>query len=119
MNIQGIEILTKEIVYSPNWLGIVSLIITFFSSIMLLFMFTDIEVKGAGIASCFVFALFVLCLILAVVQHSTILNDPSKIEYTIEITDENAWKELGPNYKVIEKVYETKEIYLIEGDYVE
>lgn len=51
-------------------------------------------------------------------NHNTFLNKPSKIQYKIEIIDDNAWKELGPNYIVKEKLYETKEIYRIEGEYV-
>jgi hypothetical protein len=51
-------------------------------------------------------------------NHNTFLNKPSKIQYDIEITDSNAWKELGPNYRVLKKLYENKEFYCIEGDYI-
>lgn len=119
MNIQGVEILSQKINYMPTWLGIMLLIITFFLSLILFFAWIDDYPKYFGIASCFTAALWILCLILSTRQCPTILNKPTKIEYTIEITDDNAWKELGPNYKVIEKVYEIKEIYRIEGDYVE
>ena len=119
MNIQGVEILSQKINYMPTWLGIILLIITFFSSLVLVFMWIDDYSKYFGIALCFTVTLWILCLILSTIQCPTILNKPTKIEYTIEITNDNAWKELGPNYRIIEKVYETKEIYLIEGDYVE
>ena len=62
--------------------------------------------------------IFIICIALTFVESGeTILNHPSKIEYIIEITDDNAWKELGPYYSVKEKVYENKEIYIVEGDY--
>ena len=51
-------------------------------------------------------------------NHSTFLNKPSKIQYEIEITDDNAWKELGPNYDILKKLYKNKKIYRIEGDYL-
>ena len=119
MNIQGVEILSQKINYMPTWLGIMLLIITFFSSLLLFFTWIDDYSKYFGIALCFTIALWILCLILSTRQYPTILNKPTKIEYEIEITDDNSWKELGPNYKIIKKVYNIKEIYRIEGDYVE
>lgn len=120
MNIQGVEILSQQTFFSPMWYGIAALIIL----IGLTFFFTMIWLgemeKWAGPFCWTFFILSIICIALVATENSkTILNHPSKIEYTIEITDENAWKKLGPNYKVIKKVYETKEIYLIEGDYVE
>lgn len=120
MNIQGVEILTQKTIYSPHWLGIIALIMFLFTTIILIRMWADGFInKGAGIVSCFTFALFLICLILlTATNYETPLNYPTKIQYEIEILDDNAWKELGPNYTVKEKVYENKEIYLIEGDYI-
>ena len=120
MDIQGVNILTQQIIFGPIWQGIAAWIImmclTFFFAIMWL----DGCEKWTGPVCWICFALFIGCLALNFSQHNkTFLNHPFKIEYTIEITDDNAWKELGPNYTVKEKPYETKEIYIIEGDYVD
>lgn len=121
MNIQGVEILTQKIIYSPEWFGIIAGIIFAIATFIFFTMWLDGFLnKGAGIVSCFTFALFLLCLILSTsTEHSTTLNRPTKIQYEIEVIDDNAWKELGPNYTIKEKVYENKEIYVVEGDYVE
>ena len=120
MDIQGVNILTRRIIFSPIWPGIVAWIIimcfTFFFAMT--WLAEDKDWAGPVCGICF--ALFVICLALNFTDNSkTFLNHPSKIEYIIEITDDNAWKELGPNYTVKEKPYETKEIYIIEGDYVD
>ena len=120
MDIQGVNILTQRIVFGPIWQGIAAWVIV----MCLTFFFAMIWLEGcenwAGLVCGICFALFVICMALNFTDNSkTFLNHPSKIEYTIEITDDNAWKELGPNYTVKEKLYETKEIYIIEGDYVD
>lgn len=120
MNIQGVCILSQQTIFSPMWYGfaawIIMMCLTFFSAIIWL----DGREIWAGPISWLCFALFIICIALTFVEEKkTILNYPSKIEYTIEITDDNAWKELGPNYTIKEKPYETKEIYVIEGDYVD
>lgn len=120
MNIQGVEILTQKIIFGPIWQGLVTwaiiMCLTFFFAIAWLESYESWV--GSITVICFIF--FVISLALTFTNNSkTFLNHPSKIEYTIEITDDNAWKKLGPNYTVKEKVYENKEIYLIEGDYVE
>ena len=120
MNIQGVNILTQRIIFGPMWQGIAAWVIV----MCLTFFFALIWLDGcegwAGFVCLICFVLFVICLAFNFTDNSkTFLNHPSKIEYTIEITDDNAWKELGPNYTVKEKPYETKEIYIIEGDYVD
>lgn len=120
MNIQGVEILTQKTLYAPQWFGAIAWIIFLFIAIFLFMTWIEnLYSRGAGIASCFTFALFLLCMLLSSTsEEPTFLNHPIKIQYEIEVTDNNAWKELGPNYKVLKKIYETKEIYLVEGDYV-
>ena len=120
MNIQGVCILSQQTFFSPTWYGITAWIImmclTFFFAVMWL----DGNEKWTGPVCWACFALFIICIALTFVKSGkTIFNHPSKIKYTIEIIDDNAWKELGPNYTVKEKSYETKEIYIIEGDYVD
>lgn len=120
MNIQGVEILTQKIIFGPTWQGIATWVIilclTFFSTLLWL----EAWKSWYGFVALICFIFFVINLALTFTDNcKTFLNYPSKIEYTIEITDDNAWKKLGPNYTVKEKVYENKEIYLIEGDYVE
>ena len=120
MNIQGVEILTQKIIFSPIWQGIA----TWTTIMCLTFFFAVFWLKEcnnwAGFITLICFVFFVISLALTFTDNfKTFLNYPSKIEYTIEITDDNAWKELGPNYTVKEKIYSNREIYLIEGDYVE
>lgn len=121
MNIQNVEILTQKIIYSPQWFGIITWIIFLSATFFLVAMWLDGFLnKKAGIISCFTFTLFILSLILTMTNECpTILNRPTRIQYEIEITDDNAWKELGPNYTIKEKPYEIKEIYIIEGDYID
>ena len=120
MNIQGVEILTQKIIFGPIWQGLAIWVIM----MCLTFFFTLIWAEGceswASSVAVICFIFFVISFALTLTNNSkTFLNYPSKIEYTIEITDDNAWKKLGPNYTVKEKIYENKEIYLIEGDYIE
>ena len=120
MDIQGVNILTQRIIFGPIWQGIAAWVIimciTFFFAMLWLDGCKDWTGPVCGIC----FALFIICLTLTFTDHNkTILNHPSKIEYTIEIIDDNAWKELGPNYTVKKKPYEMKEIYVVEGDYVD
>jgi len=120
MNIQGVEILTQKIIYAPQLLGTILWLI----AIMLGFFFFMILIE---IKDNHLIIPFFICVILFIISmgcstnhdNPTFLNKPFKIQYEIEITDNNAWKEIGPNYNVINKLYNNKEIYLIEGDYVE
>ena len=120
MNIQGVCILSQRTIFSPMLYGIAAWIImmclTFFFAMIWL---DDMEKWACPICGiCFI--LFIICIALTFIEGGkTIFNHPSKIEYTIEITDDNAWKELGPNYTVKEKPYEMKEIYVVEGDYID
>lgn len=120
MNIQGVEILTQKIIFSPIWQGIAAWIIIMCFTFFFALLWLDGCESWAGFITAICFIFFVISLALTFTDNfKTFLNHPSKIEYTIEITDDNAWKKLGPNYTVKEKVYENKEIYLIEGDYIE
>ena len=120
MNIQGVEILTQEIIFGPIWQGMAAWIIIMCLAIFFAMIWLDGYRDWAGPVCGICFILFIICIVLNFTDNSkTFLNYPSKIEYTIEITDNNAWEKLGPNYTVKEKVYENKEIYLVEGDYVE
>ena len=114
MNIQGVEILAQKIIFSPTWQGnaiwVAMTCLTFFSALL----WIDERESWAGPTTLICFVFFVISIALTFTDNSkTLLNYPSKIEYTIEITDDNAWKKLGPNYTVKEKLYETKEIYII------
>ena len=120
MNIQGVCILSQQTIFGPTWYGIATWVIMMCLAFFFAIMWLDGCEEWAGPICWVCFALFIICIALTfVASGKTILNRPSKIEYTIEITDDNAWKELGPNYTVKEKPYETKEIYIIEGDYTD
>ena len=118
MNMEGIEILSEKIIYGPHLLGIILIICSFFAAFVFLGCYVSgiFEEWAAGVIIFFlIFA--IISIFLSFSNSPTYLNYPDKIQYEIEIIDDNAWKELGPNYNVINKPYETKEIYLIEGDY--
>ena len=120
MNIQGVCILSQHVIFSPVWYGIAAWVIMMCLAFFFAMLWLGEMEEWAGPLCWIFFALFIICIALTFIEDSkTILNHPSKIEYTIEITDDNAWKELGPNYIVKEKPYETKEIYIIEGDYTD
>lgn len=119
MNIQGVEVLTEKIIYSPQWFGIVAWIGAMAIGLLFLSLAIDEEELWQLIIGSISLVLFIVFAGITFEEnHSTFLNKPSKIQYEIEITDDNAWKELGPNYDVLEKLYENKEIYRIKGDYI-
>ena len=120
MNIQGICILSQQTIFSPTWYGVVAWIIMICFSFLFLIRWAEGCEAWPGLVSLIFFVLFIICITLGFTEHrKTLLNYPSKIECTIEIIDDNAWKELGPNYTVKEKPYEMKEIYIIEGSYTD
>ena len=120
MNIQGVCILSQHTIFSPMWYGIAAWVAMLCLTCFFGMMWLDGCEAWAGPVCWICFALFSICIALTFVESGkTIFNYPSKIKYTIEITDDNAWKELGPNYTVKEKPYEIKEIYIIEGEYID
>ena len=110
-------ILAQEIIYKISPIGIV--IVLSCAAIGISFGIVGLELDKpklfvTGATS------FVILIILAIydsTSHSTLLNKPYKIQYTVEITDDSIWKEIATNYKIKEKPYEEREIYIIEGDY--
>lgn len=119
MNIEGVEILSQNIIYSPQIYGIIIVIILGALTAIFLGLWVNGDIGDWSVTvSLLGFILTIISGIIIFNEHkSTIFNYPDKIQYEIEIIDDNAWKELGPNYTVLNKLYETKEIYLIEGDY--
>ena len=115
--IKGIEILSSEIIYKIQslWLviGIIALaigMITFFISC------DSYSGRGAIIGGCITILAIIVLSSGNFSDNKNWFNQPKSIQYTIEIIDDNAWKEIGPRFKVIEKVYDNKEIYVIEED---
>lgn len=118
MNIQGIEVFKEYLIYKPNMFGYISLLGFIIITAWIFFIALDNindKLVTLGMVGCI---LTIVSIILCYCPTKTIFNHPVKIRYDIEVIDENAWKELGPNYTVIEKVYDNAEIYVIEGDYV-
>ena len=115
--LNGIEILSQTLIYEiqPLWLiiGVIVLVI----GIVTFFISCD-SYSGIGviIGACIAIpAIIILC----AGNYSTNqnwFNHSKAIQYTIEIIDDNVWKEIGPRFKVIEKIYDNKEIYIIEED---
>lgn len=110
-------ILAQEIIYKISPVGII--IVLSCAIIGILFGIVGLELDKPKL---FVIGIinFIMLFILAgydSTSHSTLLNKPNKIRYTIEITDDNIWKEIATNYEIKEKPYQEREIYIIEGDY--
>lgn len=118
MNIQGIEILKEHLIYKPNMFGCISLLGFIIITVSIIFIALDNISNKLLILAMVGSILTLVSIVLCYCPNKTIFNHPVKIRYDIEVIDENAWKELGPNYTVIEKVYDNAEIYVIEGDYV-
>lgn len=120
MTINGVEILHQCDFYSINWQT--SIIFSFLLIIAFIGVFHGIKVKeNEKLAMLSMISLAIMLCSMPLIfntSNSTIFNHPIKTQYVIEIKDDNAWKEIGPKYVVIKKIYDTKEIYLIEGDYV-
>lgn len=112
------EILTSEIIYGPTWYGIAGWVVLVFFLISFVFFLLEDGIEWCGIAALITLVGFVFCLALTFnEEHQTFLNKPSKMIYTIEITDDLKWKEIATNFTVKEKPYPDREIYIIEGDY--
>ena len=120
MNIEGVEILSQNIIYRPELYGIIIIVALGALAFLFLGFWIDNIIDDWG-----AFAFLGACSLAIIIGFITFdnkpntFNYPDKIQYEIEIIDDNAWKELGPNYTVLNKPYETKEIYLIEGNYVD
>lgn len=117
MTINGVEILQQTTIYNPTTfayiLGTACFILTLIFGIHA---FAS-DTPELLIPTIIFFILGVIIISVNDSNLQNVLTKPSKIQYTIEIIDDNAWKELGPNYTVIKKPYDNKEIYIIEGDY--
>lgn len=114
MNIPGVEVLSTTLIYGPTVLSIILCIL--FTLLAMFSIWGSIgRILGdywelIGIVC---ILMIFICIGLGQAQRKTILNKQVKTEYVVEITDDAAWKEIGPNYTVINKVYESKEIYVI------
>lgn len=110
------EILTENFNYSGNFFGFI-LFILFAIGTTIFFVESLMEEKFSlfiiGIIS---FALCITVGFLSFNTKPTILNKLKTVEYVVEIKNDEAWKELSLDFNFKEKLYEGKEIYLIEGD---
>ena len=111
-------ILAQEIIYKISPIGI--FIVLGCAIIGISFNIVGIELDKPKLFVTGVVISFIMLFVLAIydsTSHPTLLNKPNKIRYTVEITDDSIWKEIATNYKIKEKPYEEREIYIIEGDY--
>ena len=115
MAINGITILASQALFCPTTYGNLIVFLSLVLLFVLLVFFICFEKTICFIGSIFFFILLVISSILVSMDTQTILNKHYATQYTIEILDDNAWKEIGPNYEVVEKPYENKEIYIIES----
>ena len=111
------EILAQEIIYRLSPIGLI--IILSLSAIGILGGMVGMELEKTKLL--FITAISFLILIALAIydstSHPTLINKPNKIQYTVEITDDNIWKEIATNFQIKEKPFNDKEIYIIEGDY--
>lgn len=118
MTINGVEILSSQIIYAPLPTGQIAAIIFIILSFIFLSRILDENVTIINVTACAIcMALGGACLIMATSSRKTPLNRPDQIAYIVEITDDSAWKEIASNYKIIEQVYENKNIFSIVGQY--
>ena len=68
----------------------------------------------SGIAAAISWILAVACFITVIAVPSSVPTD--KMSYTIEITDSTKYQELVEKGYTFSRVYENREIYIIEGD---
>lgn len=118
MAINGIEILKQTTIYSPMIFSVIFGVLCLALAITFILIACISENVNLLIPAAIFFITSIIIGATSDSNSQNVLTKPSKIEYVIEIKDDNAWKELGPNYTIKEKVYENKEIYLVEGDYV-
>ena len=111
------NILTQEIVYTLSSFGLtLTIIMTIVAALCFIISIEFNEPKIIIIS----FISFIFLVIMGIYDsnsHPTLINKPNKIQYTVEIVDNNIWKEIATNYIIKEKPFEEKEIYIIEGDY--
>lgn len=120
MIINGVEILKQSIIYIATWYGNILLLFFLVGGALIAVtggLWDDIKIMILGTTICV--STLILIPFATSSDFPTFLNKPYKIQYIIEIKDDSAWKEIGPNYKVIKKIYDNKEIYLVEGDYID
>lgn len=110
-------ILAQEIIYGLSPIGLI--IVLSLSAISVIGAIVGMELENRKLLFTAIIS-FLILIVLGIydsTSHPTLINKPNKIQYTVEITDDNIWKEIATNYKVKEKPYEEREIYIIEGDY--
>lgn len=113
------KILSEQIIYTLSPIGLIIVIILgiiIATSFIITFESNNVKSFIIGIIG------IVILLILGLYDsdsYSTLLNKPDKIKCIVEVTDENAYKNIITNYKIKEKPYDNKEIYIIEKNYEE
>ena len=110
-------ILTQEIIYNLSPIGLILIIGCAVAGILCICIGVELEKIKLLVIGVISYAIIIILAIYDSTSHPTLINKPNEIRYTVEITDDTVWKEIATNYKVKEKPYEEREIYIIEGDY--
>lgn len=114
MNIPGVEVLSTTLIYGPTVLSIIlSILFTLLAMFSIWGGIGRILGDYWGLIGIVCILMVFVCTGFGQAQTKTVLNEHIKTEYVVEITDDMAWKEIGQNYTVVNKVYESKEIYVI------
>ena len=120
--INGADILNEIIIYKsvPFYTHYLPIFITCVSFLIILYGAFKEKGEDMAIGAGLLLFAMIFYIIVSDTSTKTIFNYPSKIQYTVEIKHEDdAWKVIGPNYEVKEKLFENREIYVIEKDYIE
>lgn len=120
--INGADILNETIIYevSPFYTRYLLTFIVCIGFLIMLYGGFKEDGKKIAIGAALLLFSMIFQTIVNNTSTKTIFNYPSKIQYTVEIKHEDdAWKVIGPNYEVKEKLFENREIYVIEKDYIE
>ena len=110
-------ILAQEIIYKISPIGIIIVLSCAAIGISFGLIGMELDKPKLFVIGIISFLILIALAIYDSTSHPTLINKPNKIRYTVEITNDNIWKEIATNYKVKEKPYEEREIYIIEGDY--
>lgn len=107
------EILSSEVVTSLAWYTFLLIIVGAGLAIVGFYAFADDKLITALV--CVI--IFVIVVILFIVMPLT--APTGEMSYTVEITDPTQYQTLVQKGYTFERLYETKEIYIITGDVLE
>lgn len=116
--IQGINILEQSPIYQTSLFGIIFTLL-FISLAILFFVIAFILDEPKLLILMSIFTIFAAFGGITADTNFPLINSKVGTKYIIQVEDENAWKEIVPNYEIVKRVYENQNIWEIKGDYVD